>query len=99
MRLFVFAVALVVTLSLPVLVYSQADYSNSRGAALFLSIPMRALATLAGAAFPICFAYGILRHRLFDIRVIIHQGIRYAAAKQLLLLAAPAIIAVFVADI
>ena len=98
-RLFVVALALAIMLALPVLVYSQADYSNSRGAALFLSAPMRAVATLAVAAFPICFAYAILRHRLFDIRVIIRQGIRYAAAKQLLLLAAPAIIAVFVADI
>ncbi len=57
-----------------------------------------AVATLAGVAFPLCFAYAILRHRLFDIRVIIRQGIRYAAAKQLLLLAAPAIIAIFLAD-
>jgi hypothetical protein len=64
-----------------------------------LSFPLGALATLAGAAFPVCFAYAILRHQLFDIRVIIRQGIRYAAAKQLLLLAAPAIIAVFLADV
>ena len=98
-RLFVIALALVVVLAVPELVYSQSDYSNSPGAWLFLSVPMRALATLAGVAFPLCFAYAILRHRLFDIRVIIRQGIRYAAAKQLLLLAAPVMIALFVADI
>src|SRR5579885_1281427 len=98
-RLFVAALALVVVLAVPVLVYSQTDYTNSPGAWLFLSVPMRALATLAGVTFPLCFGYAILRHRLFDIRVIIRQGIRYAAAKQLLLLAAPAIIAVFVADL
>ncbi|HEX4808936.1 MAG TPA: protein kinase [Bryobacteraceae bacterium] len=98
-RLFVASLAFVIVLGLPVLVYSQADFLASPGAALFLSVPMRALATLAGVAFPLCFAYAILRHRLFDIRVIIRQGIRYAAAKQLLLLAAPAIIAVFLADI
>jgi tRNA A-37 threonylcarbamoyl transferase component Bud32 len=46
-----------------------------------------------------CFAYAILRHRLFDIRVIIRQGIRYATAKQLLLLSVPAILLVFVADL
>jgi tRNA A-37 threonylcarbamoyl transferase component Bud32 len=99
LRLFVVALALVVVLAVPTLVYSQPHYSASPGASLFLSVPMRALATLAGVAFPICFAYAILRHRLFDIRVIIRQGIRYAAAKQLLLLAAPAIIAVFLADL
>lgn len=97
-RLFVVPLAFVTALAVPVSVYSQPEFSSSPGAALFLSVPMHVLATLAGVAFPICFAYSILRHRLFDIRVIIRQGIRYAAAKQLLLLAVPAIIAVFVAD-
>lgn len=98
-RLFVVSLAFVTALAVPVVVYSQPEFSASPGASLFLSLPMRALATLAGAAFPLSFAYAILRHRLFDIRVIIRQGIRYAAAKQLLLLAAPAIIAVFLADL
>lgn len=98
-RLFVVSLAFVIALAVPVVVYSQSEFSASPGASLFLSFPVRALATLAAAAFPVCFAYSILRHRLFDIRVIIRQGIRYAAAKQLLLLAAPAIIAVFLADL
>ena len=33
------------------------------------------------ALFPVCFAYSILRHRLFDIRVIIRLGIQYALAR------------------
>src|SRR5205823_3505888 len=85
-RVFVVSLAFAVALAVPVLVYSQPDYSTSPGASLFSSLPIRAFATLAGVAFPLCFAYAILRHRLFGIRVIISQGIRYAAAKQLLLL-------------
>lgn len=98
-RLIVVAFALLVVLAVPVLVYSQTDYSEGFGASLFLSLPVGASATLVGVAFPLCFAYAILRHRLFDIRIIIRQGIRYAAAKQLLLLGVPAIILVFLADI
>ena len=97
-RLFVVSLAFVIALAMPVFVYSQADFLGSPGASVFQSVPMRALAMLAVVAFPACFAYAILRHRLFDIRVIIRQGIRYAAAKQLLLLAVPATILVFVAD-
>lgn len=68
------------------LVYSQHAYSEGFAASLFSSLPVRALATLAGITFSVCFAYSILRHRLFGIRVIIRQGIRYAAAKHLLCL-------------
>jgi hypothetical protein len=98
-RLIVVALAILVVLAVPVVVYSQPDYSQSFGASLFLSLQVGALATLVAVAFPLCFAYAILRHRLFDIRVIIRQGIRYAAAKQFLLLAVPAIIGVFLADL
>jgi hypothetical protein len=90
-RLIVVALALLVVLAVPVVVYSQPEYSQSFGSSLFLSLPAGALAMLIAVAFPLCFAYAILRHRLFDIRVIIRQSIRYAAAKQFLLLAAPAI--------
>lgn len=98
-RLIVVALAILVVLAVPVVVYSQPYYSKSFGASLFLSLPAGALATLAGVAFPLCFAYTILRHRFFDIRVIIRQSIRYAAAKRFLLLAVPAIIGVFLADL
>lgn len=98
-RLFVVSLALVVVIAVPTLIYRDPEYSGSPGASIFLSLPARGLAMLAEVAFPICFAYAILRHRLFDIRVIIRQGIRYAAARQLLLLAAPAVVALFVADL
>jgi eukaryotic-like serine/threonine-protein kinase len=35
--------------------------------------------------FPMSFAYAILKHRLFDVRVIIRQGVQYALARRVLL--------------
>lgn len=41
------------------------------------------------AAFPISMAYAILRHRLFDIRVMIRLGLQYAVARGALLSLVP----------
>jgi hypothetical protein len=38
----------------------------------------------------LCMAYAILRHRVFDIRVIVRLGLRYAAARGVLLSVVPA---------
>jgi len=50
-----------------------------------------ALGTLSLLLFPTAFAYAILRHRLFDIRVMIRQGVRYAMARRVLTWLVPAI--------
>ena len=50
-------------------------------------------------AVPLSFAYAILRHRLFDIKVIVRQGLQYALARGILLLIVPAVAAVFVGDL
>src|SRR5215472_18198742 len=34
---------------------------------------------------PFSFAYAILKHRLFDVRVIIRRGVQYALARRVLL--------------
>ena len=49
--------------------------------------------------FPACFAYSILRHRLLDIRLIIRQGLQYAAARGVLLSAVPVLGFILVADL
>lgn len=49
--------------------------------------------------FPLSFAYSILRHRLFDIRVMIRQGLQYALARRLVLSMAPAFGAVMLLDL
>ncbi len=51
------------------------------------------------AAFPISMAYAILRHRLFDIRVMIRLAVKYAAARGALISLVPIISAVFAGDL
>ena len=47
------------------------------------------LLVLLFVLFPVCFAYAILRHRLFDIRVILRQGLQYAMARGVLVSLVP----------
>ncbi|HYK89470.1 MAG TPA: protein kinase [Acidobacteriota bacterium] len=51
------------------------------------------------ALIPICTAYAILRHRMFDIHVMIRLGLRYAAARGLLLSIIPATALVLAVDL
>ena len=44
--------------------------------------PARTLFSLVFLAMPASFAYAILRHRLFDLRLIVRQGLRYALARR-----------------
>jgi eukaryotic-like serine/threonine-protein kinase len=48
---------------------------------------------------PIAMTYAILRHRLFDIRVMIRQGLRYAVARGVLLSLVPVITVVMAGDL
>jgi eukaryotic-like serine/threonine-protein kinase len=51
------------------------------------------------AVAPACMAYAILRHRIFDIRIMIRQGLRYAAARGMLLSVVPVVAAVLAGDL
>ena len=57
------------------------------------------LVALMFALFPVCFAYSILRHRLLDIRIIIRQGIQYAATRGALLSVVPILGVILIADL
>ena len=50
-------------------------------------------------AVPASFAYAILRHRLFDLRLIVRQGVRYALARGLFRALIPALAALLLADV
>jgi tRNA A-37 threonylcarbamoyl transferase component Bud32 len=50
-------------------------------------------------AAPLAFAYAIVRHRVFDIRVIIRQGLQYALARGAVLGLVPAMGAILVLDL
>jgi hypothetical protein len=51
------------------------------------------------AVFPVSMAYAILRHRLFDIRVMIRLGLRYAVARGALLALVPMVGVVLAGDL
>jgi eukaryotic-like serine/threonine-protein kinase len=61
--------------------------------------PAVSLATLLLLAVPLAFAYAILRHRLFDVRLIIRQGVRYALARRLLISIVPLVLLGLVVDV
>ncbi len=53
----------------------------------------------AFSAAPVMMTYALIRHRLFDIRVMIRQGLRYAAARGVVLAVVPAAILLLAAEI
>ena len=59
---------------------------------------LQAVLYLLWLAFPLSFAYAVLRHRLFDVGVLIRQGLQYAVARGALLSLVPLLAAVLVAD-
>jgi eukaryotic-like serine/threonine-protein kinase len=66
---------------------------------VILTLPYYILRTFLFLAFPLSFAYAILRHRLFDIRVMIRRGVQYALARRVVLSLVPAVAAVLVLDL
>jgi len=49
--------------------------------------------------FPCALTYAVLRHRIFDVRVIIRQGLQYAVARRALLAFVPLMAALLMADL
>ncbi|MBI3951775.1 MAG: SpoIIE family protein phosphatase [Acidobacteria bacterium] len=58
-----------------------------------------ALAGLVVLVVPLCFAYTIIKHRLFDLRLVIRRSIQYALARHVLFAAFISPIAILVIDI
>lgn len=67
-------------------------------AVAFWLFALQALLYLLWLAFPLSFAYAILRHRLFDLGVLIRQGLQYAVARGVLLSLVPVLGAILLAD-
>jgi GAF domain-containing protein len=65
--------------------------------------PLYVLITVISLSFtlacPLAFAYAILRHRVFDIQVVIRQGLQYALARGAVLGVVPALGAILLLDL
>ncbi len=55
--------------------------------------------SLAFLAVPASFAYAILRHRLFDVSLIVRQGLRYALARRFVDAMIPTLAGILVVDV
>jgi hypothetical protein len=73
-------------------------YWRNPGSGIFETRAMTLL-SLVFLAMPASFAYAILRHRLFDLRLIVRQGLRYALARRSVDALIPVLGALLVADV
>lgn len=65
----------------------------------FFSTPVVTVSFSVGLLLPISFVYALLRHRLFDIRLIVRRGLQYALARRFVLSAVPMIAALLLLDL
>src|SRR5204862_2821501 len=72
----------------------RADFAHSS----YLASPLFALGTILILPLPLSLTYAVLRHRLFDVSVIIRLGVRYALARGVLAALMPAIAAAMIVD-
>ena len=66
---------------------------------IFFSSPAPIVCAFLFLLMPLSFAYALLRHRLFDIRVILRQGLQYALARRVVLAAVPLLAALLLLDL
>jgi eukaryotic-like serine/threonine-protein kinase len=81
---------------------SAATFLGMKSLALYIRlfpIPIRFGLTWIAIAFPISIGYAILRHRLFEIRLMIRLGLKYAVARGALLSLVPITGIIFMGDL
>ena len=83
---------------LPIVAIYWGQAPSTFGDSVFSS-PAAAIGSILGLALPASFAYAILRHRLFDVRLMLRLGLQYALARGVLISVVPLMGAVFLADL
>ena len=63
------------------------------------SLPVHIVSLIFFLAVPVSFAHAILRHRLFDIRLMVRQGLQYALARGIVRCILPGLALIFVIDL
>jgi tRNA A-37 threonylcarbamoyl transferase component Bud32 len=72
---------------------------GGRLTAAFFNTPLPFMVLMLFPAFPLSFAYAILRHRVFDLGVIVRRGLQYTLARGVLLTAVPVLGLALLADL
>ena len=91
-------IALIVAV-LPYVIMQSPGAPTAKLEAIFLAPGLFIGLNVLSAAFPVAIAYAILRHRAFDISVVIRQGLKYAIARRTLLAVLPLLGGILVADL
>jgi len=65
----------------------------------YVTSPLVVVFALLAGAGPFCIGYAIVRHRLFDVRAMVRQGLQYAAARGLLMSLVPFVGILLVLDL
>lgn len=65
---------------------------------LYEPSPLLLIGAASFMAMPVSFWYAIVRHQLFDLRLLFRRGLRYAFARRAFLAAAPLIVVAMVVD-
>ncbi|MBZ5569326.1 MAG: protein kinase [Acidobacteriia bacterium] len=97
-RVVVAGVALSWIVLIPFLIAFDVD-PNHPVARVFANPVLGPLLILLMLASPACMTYAVLRHRVFDVSVMIRQGLQYAVARRALLALAPLMTVLLVADL
>ena len=83
---------------LPIVAIYWGQAPSTFGDSIFAS-PAAAIGSILGLALPASFVYAILRHRLFDVRLMLRVGVQYALARRVLSSIAPLMGVVFLLDL
>ena len=96
-RVLVAGTVLAVAPTLPLAVFSTLRLQSVP--AVFRSGAYEIVVVSLFLALPCSWAYAILRHQLFDVRILVRQGLQYALARRVLLAAVPALVIALLIDL
>src|SRR5262249_7477240 len=95
-RVLVFGLAAAAVTTVPFVV---ATAEKGFASSFLQSLPVQIVSLILFLAFPLSFAHAILRHRLFDIRLMIRQGLQYALARGSVLSVLPGVALILIVDL
>ncbi len=98
-RLICAGLCVTVAANLPRTIFVAGSLRFTRLGSMIVSPAASIVAALATLSIPTSFAVAITRDRLFDIRLMIRQGVRHAIARGFLLSLAPSLAIVLAADL